>query len=99
MGEVAIARRDAGAGHQQAIEQAGGGCEADGSSLGHCIPFQKAPSARRDLGSNLRIPDTSNNAFVCIAAWRLSQCSNWPHAPLQAAKRAAGMTGGPFELM
>jgi hypothetical protein len=56
--EVAIARRDPGAGHQQpvdrghqAAEQAVGGYEADGSSLGHGSSlFRGRRAPRRDLG-------------------------------------------------
>src|SRR5882762_3852716 len=58
-GEVAIARRDPGAGHQQAVdrghqagEKAVGGCEADGSSLGHWSSlFRVRRAPRRDVGN------------------------------------------------
>src|SRR6266702_4499080 len=81
MREVAIAQCGAGRGHQhtvdggqQTAEQGGGWREADGSSLGHCRPLSEAqPITALRSGDNLRIPDASNNTFVCIAAFYLLQ--------------------------
>ena len=83
IGKVPIAQRGAGRGHQrtvdgghQAAKQGGGGREAGGGSLGHCRPLSKARRiAASWSGDNLRIPDTSDNAFVCIAAFCLLQCN------------------------
>ena len=58
IGQVAVAYRDAGAGHQQAVEdghesanEAGGRNDVDGSDFGHLVPFFKGSRRlRRDLG-------------------------------------------------
>ena len=69
IGQVAIAHRNAGAGHQQAVdrrhqaaEQRAGGRETDGSCLGHGVPFSGCGSAPlRDLGTIYvyRIPEAT----------------------------------------
>jgi hypothetical protein len=38
-------------------------------------PFEAQRIAASWSGNNLRIPDASNNAFVCIAAYCRLQCS------------------------
>src|SRR5947207_528081 len=83
IGKVPIAQRGAGRGHQhtidgghQAAEQGSGAREADGGSLGHCRPLSKARQIAASWSrDNLSIPDTSHNAFVCIAAICLLQCN------------------------
>ena len=47
------------------------------------VPFSEAQRIAASLsGNNLRIPDASNNAFVCIAAYSILQCNKlaaiWP---------------------
>src|SRR6266851_245069 len=83
IGEIAVTHRHAGAGHQQAVdgdhqaaEQGSGGREADGSRLGHNSPLLGSAAGRCiTIWGQSSIPDASNNAFVCIAAYCLLQCS------------------------
>ena len=83
MGEIAVANGDAAARGQQAVdrghqaaEQRAGGKEADGCSLGHECPLSEvAEQLRFAIGDNLRIPDTTDNRLVCIAAFCLVHCS------------------------
>jgi hypothetical protein len=43
------------------------------------VPFSEAQRIAASLsGNNLRIPDASYNAFVCIAAYYLLQCNIRP---------------------
>ena len=84
-GQIAVADRGAGTRHQQAIdvgheaaEQGGGRHVAKRrSGVGHDVPFFAADRAAWLVatGTNLGIPDTSNNPFVCIAAFLNVHCS------------------------
>jgi hypothetical protein len=83
IGKVAVAYRDAGVRHQQAIdgdhhpiEQAGGRCDGKGCSLGHFWYSSDGNWLPRcSLESNLGMPDASNNPFVCMAAYSSLQRS------------------------
>jgi hypothetical protein len=83
IGKVAVADGNPGACHQQAIDsrhqvakQRGGRREAERSGFGHLVPLLLySGSLRCSLRSKLGIPDTTNNPFVCIAAFYLLHCS------------------------
>jgi hypothetical protein len=83
IGKVAVAVGNLGVRHQQSVDgghqsakQRGGGPEADRNSLGHLVPLLRCSGSLRCFRRpNLGIPDTSNNSFVCIAAFYLLQCN------------------------
>jgi hypothetical protein len=83
IGQVAVADRDPGAGHQetvdrghQAAEKAGGGREAEGRNFRHFGPHSGLQgNAAALLEIKLCIPDTRRNLFVCIAAICILQCT------------------------
>jgi hypothetical protein len=83
MGQVAVADGNPGMGHQnlvdgghQAAKQAGRRAKAEGSGFGHLGALVwRQPVAASSSETNLGIPDTSHNTFVCIAAIGLLQCS------------------------
>jgi hypothetical protein len=83
IGKVAVAYRDAGVRHQEAIdgdhhpiEQAGGRCDGKECSLGHFWYSSDGNWLPRcSLESNLGMPDASNNPFVCMAAYSSLQRS------------------------
>src|ERR1700676_3485969 len=61
---------------RQAADQGGvGRCKRGVSSIGHQVPFHGAGDRPPLSESNLRMPDATNNEFVCIAAISLGQCS------------------------
>src|ERR1700694_5083474 len=60
------------------------------------VPFSEAQRIAASLsGNNLRIPDASYNAFVCIAAYYLLQCNirPWDH-PCPGNKQKGRPNGG-----
>jgi hypothetical protein len=78
-----VAIGDGGTRHQQTVdgghkaaEKAGRRCEVQRGGVGHFVPLFRSSGL---LGCfpepNLGIPDASNNLFVCIAAYYLSQCN------------------------
>jgi hypothetical protein len=81
IGQVAVARGNAGAAHEQTIdrsdqaaEYSAGRGERGGSSVrhhGHLLGLQ--PKAALRSGANLGIPDTSDNPLVCMAAIEILQ--------------------------
>src|SRR6202022_2146652 len=102
-GEVAIARRDPGAGHQQAVdrghqagEQAVGGCEADGSSLGHWGSLSEGgerPVVIWEQSTYTRCQQQCVCLHGSISYFAVQQIGR--NLALQTTIRAAGMTGGP----
>ena len=101
IGQVAIAGRSAGAGHERAInrghqacEQPVGRGEAEQSNLEHCYPLLWCAVMRLcfDPGANLGIPDASGNPFVCIAATSLLHCSMGPRSVPNPKGRRIGAT-------
>jgi hypothetical protein len=79
--QVAVAYRNAGAGHEQPIdgghepaEQAGSLKGGKGSGLGHFGPLcEGSQRAAFRSETNLGIPDATHNLSVCIAAYKILQ--------------------------
>src|SRR5665213_4287202 len=79
--DVAYADRHFRIGQQQAVDrglqpakQGRGGCKIARGSVGHVLsPLFGVDSRSLRSRDNLRIPDTSDNFFVCIAAFSILQ--------------------------